>query len=84
MTNAKKMVAGALLRVLMPGVMSSPALAINDALVPAENYAPANAAGRPSASALAAAGTCSPSFRAPQQSSFERATSLDRYKSCRI
>ena len=45
MTKAKQMVAGALLRVLMPGVMSSPALIINDALVPAENYAPANAAG---------------------------------------
>jgi hypothetical protein len=35
----------ALLCVLMPGVMSSPALVINDARVPAENYAPANAAG---------------------------------------
>jgi hypothetical protein len=41
------MVAGALLCVLMPGVMSSPALTINGALVPAENYAPANAAGDP-------------------------------------
>jgi hypothetical protein len=29
----------------MPGVMSSPALVINEALVQAENYAPANAAG---------------------------------------
>ena len=45
LTKAKKMVAGALLCVLMLGVISSPALAINDALVPAEYYAPANAAG---------------------------------------
>jgi hypothetical protein len=45
LTKAKQMVAGALLCVLMPGVMSSPALVINDARVPAENYAPANAAG---------------------------------------
>jgi hypothetical protein len=45
LTKAKQMVAGALLCVLMPGVMSSPALVINEALVQAENYAPANAAG---------------------------------------
>jgi hypothetical protein len=45
LTKAKQMVAGALLCVLMPGVMSSPAPAIHDALVPAENYAAAIAAG---------------------------------------
>jgi hypothetical protein len=59
--KAKKMVAGALLCVLMPGVVRSPALAINDALVPAENYAPANAdaVGHPAASALVQTGQVS-------------------------
>ena len=61
MTKAKQMVGAALLRVLTPGVMSSPALAINDALVPAENYAPANAdaVGHPAASALVQTGQVS-------------------------
>jgi hypothetical protein len=61
LTKAKQMVAGTLLRVLMPGVMSSPALAINDVLVPAENYAPANAdaVGHPAASALVQTGQVS-------------------------
>ena len=62
LSKAKKMVAGALLCVLMLGVISSPALARNDALVPAEDCAPANAeaVGHPAASALVQTGQVSP------------------------
>lgn len=62
MSKAKKVVAGALLSALMLGAISGPALAINDALVPAEDCAPANseAVGHPAASALVQTGQVSP------------------------
>jgi hypothetical protein len=60
--KVKKVVAGVLLTALMLGAVSGPALAINDALVPAEDCAPANAeaVGHPAASALVQTGQVSP------------------------
>jgi hypothetical protein len=64
LSRAKKVLAAVFTSALLVGVVSSPAMAINDAAVPAEDCAPDNAeaVGHPAADNLRATGQIGPAF----------------------